>query len=254
MDEGEYGNGSVVGEEVEDDVTNRTVGEILGQLRKRGKGLQPMPSTVARRVERQKRKRGHDGEAQDGGEEAGEGTVDGNGGTDGDAAGDSGPQQPDETPEMGPSVMAPQLRLDADGNIVIDEASLVVTAGGPIRDEHEVRDVTTVEFGTNHVTSLSFRPRERTPRWTEADTELFYEGLRKFGTDFAMIAQLFGESRTRKQIKLKFNREERIVPSRVEAALRQRVMISEEELRRIGATSLPPASPASDVSPNVAEE
>lgn len=219
----------------DEDVPVQTVRDILGQLKKRGKGLQPMPSTVARRAEQRKRRRdlvggdaeeGHDAEQkrrasmasdqvdEDGGEKTKDATRDGI--------------------DLEPSVVAPQLRLDAEGNIVIDEASLVVTAGGVnMHEEASARNVTTVEFGSNHVTSMSFKKREKSARWTEEDTELFYEGLRKFGTDFNMISTLFMDKRSRKQIKLKFKKEERNVPSRVDAALRQRSRISVEELAKL---------------------
>ncbi|KAI3442914.1 SANT domain-containing protein [Psidium guajava] len=51
---------------------------------------------------------------------------------------------------------------------------------------------------------------EKTPRtrWSKQDTELFYEGIRQFGTDLSMIKELFPKL-TRQQIKLKFKKEER---------------------------------------------
>ncbi|WVZ13164.1 hypothetical protein V8G54_017694, partial [Vigna mungo] len=51
---------------------------------------------------------------------------------------------------------------------------------------------------------------EKTPRgkWSKQDTELFYEAIRELGTDFSMIQQLFPD-KTRRQIKLKYKKEER---------------------------------------------
>lgn len=51
---------------------------------------------------------------------------------------------------------------------------------------------------------------EKTPRtrWSKQDTELFYKGIRQFGTDLSMIKELFPKL-TRQQIKLKFKKEER---------------------------------------------
>ncbi|XP_051143247.1 uncharacterized protein LOC127259731 isoform X2 [Andrographis paniculata] len=64
---------------------------------------------------------------------------------------------------------------------------------------------------------------DRTPatRWSKQETELFYEGLRQFGTDLSMIQQLFPE-RSRRQVKLKYKKEERQQPLRLREALSNR--------------------------------
>ncbi|XP_075674341.1 uncharacterized protein LOC142643554 isoform X1 [Castanea sativa] len=64
---------------------------------------------------------------------------------------------------------------------------------------------------------------DKTPRtrWSKQDTELFYEAVRQFGTDFSMIQQLF-PGRTRHQVKLKFKKEERQYPFRLSEALASR--------------------------------
>ncbi|WP_422482684.1 transcription factor TFIIIB component B'' homolog, partial [Pleomorphochaeta sp. DL1XJH-081] len=61
---------------------------------------------------------------------------------------------------------------------------------------------------------------EKTPRarWSKQDTELFYEAVQQFGTDFSMIAQLF-PGRIREQIRNKYKKEERQHPLRLREAL-----------------------------------
>ncbi|KAF1915742.1 hypothetical protein BDU57DRAFT_518867 [Ampelomyces quisqualis] len=82
---------------------------------------------------------------------------------------------------------------------------------------------------TTRITSRSFlKNNKRFPndfilpgqgkRWTRDDTELFYQGLQNFGTDFQMISHMFPGA-TRRSIKLKFTREERDDPQRVRDAL-----------------------------------
>ncbi|XP_040364779.1 uncharacterized protein LOC112172579 isoform X2 [Rosa chinensis] len=66
----------------------------------------------------------------------------------------------------------------------------------------------------------SFMNKERPSKWNEQDTELFYEGIEQFGSDFGMIAQLF-PGRTRNQIKLKFKKEDRQNPIRMNEAFRR---------------------------------
>lgn len=55
-------------------------------------------------------------------------------------------------------------------------------------------------------------------RWNTDSTDLFYQGLKSFGTDFQMISQMFPGS-TRRSMKTKFTREERDDPERVREAL-----------------------------------
>ncbi|XP_073048803.1 uncharacterized protein [Primulina eburnea] len=64
---------------------------------------------------------------------------------------------------------------------------------------------------------------DRTPitRWSKQDTELFYQGVRQFGTDLSLIQQLF-PGRTRRQVKLKYKKEERQQPLRLRDALTNR--------------------------------
>ncbi|KAF2029007.1 hypothetical protein EK21DRAFT_90219 [Setomelanomma holmii] len=62
-------------------------------------------------------------------------------------------------------------------------------------------------------------------KWTSDDTELFYQGLRNFGTDFQMISHMFPGS-NRRSIKLKFTREERENPDIVREALHGRSEIA----------------------------
>ncbi|CAL9082177.1 unnamed protein product [Musa textilis] len=64
----------------------------------------------------------------------------------------------------------------------------------------------------------SYMNRPQSSRWSKAETKLFYEAIHQFGTDFAMIQQLF-PNRTRHQVKLKFKIEERKHPSQVHDAL-----------------------------------
>ncbi|XP_019181187.1 PREDICTED: transcription factor TFIIIB component B'' isoform X2 [Ipomoea nil] len=80
---------------------------------------------------------------------------------------------------------------------------------------NEVED-STVYF--NYQTYMEKTPRVR---WSKEDTEVFYEAIRQFGSDFSMIQQLF-PGRTRAQIRLKYKKEERRHPSRVHDALTNR--------------------------------
>jgi transcription factor TFIIIB component B'' len=91
------------------------------------------------------------------------------------------------------------------------------------------------------VNSATWGKAKRTEKWTSQETEDFYDvrvlpltpraplpgtdlvvtwsqALRQFGTDFEMIAGLFPR-RTRRQIKAKWNKEDRVNPKAITAAL-----------------------------------
>ncbi|XP_065850194.1 uncharacterized protein [Euphorbia lathyris] len=67
----------------------------------------------------------------------------------------------------------------------------------------------------------SFMDKTPKSRWSKQDTELFYEGIRQFGTDLSMIQQLF-PGKTRHQMKLKYKKEERQHPLLLSEALGSR--------------------------------
>lgn len=114
----------------------------------------------------------------------------------------------------------PQFRI-VDGQIVVDQSSLAVDRHA--RAAAVLGDMETVEENdfTRLITSNSFMNTSKLKGpniWTDSETELFYRGLRMFGTDFEMISKMFPRKQ-RRHIKLKFNREERHRPRRIDAAI-----------------------------------
>ena len=124
----------------------------------------------------------------------------------------------------------PRVRM-VNGKIVLDEASLVVTGAVEPDDLSQLEHVEE-SHTERYITSASFWNKQKPSKWNAIETAKFYEGLRVFGTDFEMIARLFPE-RTRRQIKLKFNREERSNKVRVDEALKQRKSLDETGLTLI---------------------
>lgn len=132
-------------------------------------------------------------------------------GTDGDA-----------TPNGGPAPAGPQFRI-VDGQIVVDQSSLMMDRHARAAAAHAGEDMETIEENdfTRLITSSSFMTTSklRGPNiWTDDETELFYRGLSMFGTEFQMISHMF-PGKQRRHVKLKFNREERCNAARVDAAL-----------------------------------
>ncbi|XP_057527114.1 uncharacterized protein LOC130806176 isoform X2 [Amaranthus tricolor] len=75
---------------------------------------------------------------------------------------------------------------------------------------------------TGYFNYQSFMTKEPRAKWSKHDTELFYKGIRQFGSDLSMIQRLF-PGRTRHQIKLKYKKEERQNPMRLDDALASRL-------------------------------
>ncbi|ESZ93724.1 hypothetical protein SBOR_5909 [Sclerotinia borealis F-4128] len=111
-----------------------------------------------------------------------------------------------------------QMRV-IDGQIVLDDRSLQVDRHRQARDEGLVLEEIEENEFTRAVNSGQYMKRAPAVRWDSNANELFYQGLRQFGTAFEMIAAMFPD-RNRRQIKLKFVREERQNPAKVDRALK----------------------------------
>ncbi|CAL0305318.1 unnamed protein product [Lupinus luteus] len=86
-------------------------------------------------------------------------------------------------------------------------------------DDDEAREsIPTAASLFNYQSFMDKAPRGK---WSKQDTELFYEAIRHFGTDFSMI-QLRFPGRTRHQIKLKYKKEERQHPLELSDAVSSR--------------------------------
>lgn len=125
-------------------------------------------------------------------------------------------------------VFAPQVRI-IDGRIVIDEESLEVTAG---RLDSRLEEPSLVIEGNSSVTYGTYMNKTPSEKWQPDETETFFRALAQYGTDFSLIERILPH-RSRRQIKLKFKREERENPARVTDSLRRRLPANTEELQRI---------------------
>lgn len=122
--------------------------------------------------------------------------------------------------------------LDADGNIIADENTLTFTrdaaAQAAANSDAPVEEFTDLTQNINRFTHLNANRRDPADRlpvwksksdpWSEDETDKFYDALRMFGTDFFIISKMFAP-KTRRMIKMKFNREEKLDPQRINRAL-----------------------------------
>ncbi|XP_010274684.1 PREDICTED: uncharacterized protein LOC104609943 isoform X2 [Nelumbo nucifera] len=100
-----------------------------------------------------------------------------------------------------------------------DEQDPFTSAQGLNSDDDQANH--TIQKNSFKLNYHSFMDRTPHGRWSKQDTELFYQAVRQFGTDFAMIQQLF-PNRSRHQVKLKYKKEERKHPSLLYDALTNR--------------------------------
>lgn len=127
-------------------------------------------------------------------------------------------QKATTTAPKGPQT-APQMVL-VDGRLILDVTSLAVN-----RQTIDHGDLESIEENSKSrlVNSATYGKREKSNRWKAEETERFYEGLARFGTDFEMLRS-FCPGRSRKMLREKFKREERTRGDRITEALRGGVM------------------------------
>ena len=132
----------------------------------------------------------------------------------------------------------PQMEI-VNGMLVLVEGSNRVDRHAGARanqafDEQAITHESSLSRRTNQRTNMKISKREN---WDEEMTELFYDGLRMFGTDFGMIARMF-PGRSRRTIKLKFTKEEKVNEARINQTLiHERKLVDMEEFSKLSKTT-----------------
>ncbi|XP_019865113.1 transcription factor TFIIIB component B'' homolog isoform X2 [Aethina tumida] len=126
---------------------------------------------------------------------------------------------------------APQVKVGPDGEIILDEASLMIE-NKQIKKAREDIQKSAVINGDD-ASDAECRSKLKTNRsksWTKDEILRFYRALSLVGTDFSLMCDLF-PNRTRKQIKLKFKREEKANPKLIDKALSEPPSCEYHELK-----------------------
>lgn len=120
----------------------------------------------------------------------------------------------DQHEEDDQGMLVPKLKIGADGNIIIDEASMFVESSrkATVFGRELIREY------SGNATSSSFRKTYKITKWTKEETNLFFRALSQVGTDFTIMTLLLPK-RTRKELKNKFKKEEKLNPHLVSDAL-----------------------------------
>ncbi|KZM21865.1 uncharacterized protein EKO05_0003184 [Ascochyta rabiei] len=134
-----------------------------------------------------------------------------------------------ESGQVEPTPTGPRYHV-VDGRIELIQDSGTIDRERDADREIDAMLITEEDDLTTRITNRSFmKNNKRFPnefvlpgqgkRWNHQSTDIFYQGLRSFGTDFQMIAHMF-PGMTRRSIKTKFTREERENPEIVRDCLR----------------------------------
>ncbi|KAK1691580.1 hypothetical protein BDP55DRAFT_647456 [Colletotrichum godetiae] len=210
---------SVTPEDAEDqeaDLTTLTMGDLTRDLRI-GKKFSRHEELLQRHREKQAKSRERLKAKRNGSED-----VASESGTPAPASDQATPAAPLPPKPTSMVSSGPQFQI-IDGQIVVDQNSLSLDRHAIAAAAAEGEDM--LEIEENDFTTLTTQNSYRTGSklkgpnvWNEEETELFYRGLRMFGTDFQMISGMF-PGKNRRHVKMKFNREERHRPARIDAIL-----------------------------------
>uniref|UniRef100_A0A914Z1S3 Myb-like domain-containing protein n=1 Tax=Panagrolaimus superbus TaxID=310955 RepID=A0A914Z1S3_9BILA len=123
--------------------------------------------------------------------------------------------------------IGPKVKMDEEGNVIIDEESLVVRRN----PENSVLETVDDDLIPKKLNSLSFkRNYSRTTNWSEIETALFYEVLSSTGTDFSLM-QEYLPFKTRTDIKKKFNKEEKVNLARINTTLSKPSILNDDIIK-----------------------
>lgn len=117
-----------------------------------------------------------------------------------------------------PSAMpVPQVKVGPDGQLILDEQSLVIEQTAVKRSREMLSHEIIVE--DNDYGSGFYKKRQKSKEWPKWETFKFYKALNVVGTDFLLMQTVF-PNRTRQEIKQKFKKEERVNRLLVEKTLK----------------------------------
>lgn len=126
------------------------------------------------------------------------------------------PEDPDEG-----GMPAPQVKIGPDGELILDEQSLVIERTSVIK-QREALARTDAVIDDNIYGSGFYKQRARMKEWPKWETIKFYKALNAIGTDFSLMKSLFPK-RTRSDLKRKYKKEEKANGRLVSKALKSGV-------------------------------
>jgi len=124
--------------------------------------------------------------------------------------------------------ISPRVKINDSGEMVIDEESLVIQGNQEAVNFETVND----ELIPKKLNSMSFKKTMRSSSWSIMETDLFYDVLAATGTDFGLMHE-FLPTRSRAELKKKFNKEEKTNLKRINEVLCRPAYLDEKFKQRI---------------------
>lgn len=146
---------------------------------------------------------------------------------DADDAGRKTEEEVDD-PDDQDEAIAPQVTVNADGEIIIDEKSLLIENKSTVKGRQKMERTHLVD-GDKSTGYGIYKRVKRTKDWTKNETLRFYKALNTIGTDFTLMVKLF-PNRTRRELKMKFKKEERINHTLIDKAVLEPVQFDMRDL------------------------
>ncbi|KAL0278847.1 UNVERIFIED_CONTAM: hypothetical protein PYX00_000537 [Menopon gallinae] len=112
----------------------------------------------------------------------------------------------------------PQVKIGLNGEIILDEKSLVIETTGAKKGREDLQNSVPVFEDRGSKTCYYKRKTQKSRDWSDTETKRFYKALNTIGTDFSLMQKYF-PVRTRLELKNKFKREEKLNRSLVDRAL-----------------------------------
>ena len=115
----------------------------------------------------------------------------------------------------------PQVKVAADGSIILDEASTMIETTATKKAKEDLLKSPLVFESANQATNYgSWGKKKKNADWSDKDTVKFYKALSVFGTDFSLMEGIF-KKRSRHELKMKFKKEEKVNRQLVDKCLSQ---------------------------------
>merc|ERR1712008_668722 len=129
---------------------------------------------------------------------------------------------PDEEETEEDATPAPQVKVGADGNIILDEASLMIETTNTKKAKNDLITAPLVFESANSATNYGTwsKRKKKNADWSSKKTIKFYKALSVFGTDFSLMQGVFTK-KSRKELQLKFKKEEKVNNKLIEKCLSQ---------------------------------
>ncbi|XP_050498585.1 uncharacterized protein LOC114325342 isoform X2 [Diabrotica virgifera virgifera] len=112
----------------------------------------------------------------------------------------------------------PQIKIGPSGEIILDEQSLVVERKEVQRQREEMEKTKILDADRMKTGYGIYKKHKRTKAWSHEETIMFYTVLNTVGTDFMAVTEFF-PNRSRRDVKAKFKKEEKINRHLIDKAL-----------------------------------